>query len=399
MSDSTDNADIVTTSSSSSQQAAIASSSSVEASISSAIASSVTSVVQDGSTVTVEPSTTNVVTSIISASPLEPTTQVFTSVVTQSASSDGSVNTNPVTVVVTSTGPVSTTLIATDAGSSTTSAAPSSTSSGAAALANNGAGGNGGSGSGGLGTAGKTAVAVVVPVVVVALLVLAGLFFWRRRKQKKEAEEQRRKEIQDYGFNPNNDPTLPTVASESPEMSQDHSSGYRGWGGAAAASRKKSTTLSDGHTQGQLSDAGNSYHSPSSPGGANSDGHSSDPLVNRRETMNSDELGALGAGPLTANNAGGMRRGPSNASSHYSNGARSENSDEPVPQIPSSYENHYNPGNYGYGQAGPYGDGSYGGGQQESGMPVVRDVSARRNTRIQQGGNYGQGNSGIAQNF
>ena len=33
-------------------------------------------------------------------------------------------------------------------------------------------------------------------------------------------------------------------------------------------------------------------------------------------------------------------------------------------------------------------------------MPVVRDVSVRRNTRVQMGGGgYQQGNSGIAQNF
>jgi len=202
----------------------------------------------------------------------------------------------------------------------------------------------------------------------------------------------------DYGYNPNDDPTLPTVASENggPQMAEDGNNGYRGWGVAAAGSnRKASTTLSGGHTQGQLSDSGNSYpHSPGSPGaGASySDGHSGDPLVNQRDTMNSDDLGALGAAPAAASNPG-VRRGPSNASSAYSAGARSEGSDEPVPAVPG-----YNPANYGYGQHGPYGDGSYGGGQDSAGMPIVRDVSARRNTRIQQGGNY-QPNSGIAQNF
>ncbi|KAI7545544.1 hypothetical protein KC331_g6150, partial [Hortaea werneckii] len=110
---------------------------------------------------------------------------------------------------------------------------------------------------------------------------------------------------------------------------------------------------------------------------------------------------ALGAAPVASSNPG-IKRGPSNASSAYSNGARSEGSDEPMPSMPSggigqAYD--YNPTNsYGYSQHGPYGDGTYGGGQ-DNGMPVVRDVSARRNTRIQQGGAYGQGTSGIAQNF
>lgn len=241
-------------------------------------------------------------------------------------------------------------------------------------------------------------MAVVVPVVVVALLVFAGIFFWRKRKQRKTAEEARRKEVEDYGFNPNNDPTLPAIASDSsPEMAEDNS-GYRGWGAAVGSNRKASTTLSGGHTQGQPSDPGD-YHSPSSPtaGTMNtaSDGHSGDPLVNRRETMNSDDLGALGAGPAASSNQ--VRRGPSNASSAYSNAARSEGSDEPVPPIGQAYE--YNPNTgYGYTQTGPYGDGSYGGGQN-GGMPVVRDVSARRNTRIEQPGSYGQGRSGIAQNF
>lgn len=207
--------------------------------------------------------------------------------------------------------------------------------------------------------------------------------------------------MEEYGYNPNNDPTLPAVvaADGSSEMAEDHSSGYRGWGNTAVGSnRKASTTLSGGNTQGQLSDSG------SQPGGYASsptgDQHSGDPLMHtRRETMNSDDLGALGAAPVAGSHRNdNIRRGPSNASSHYSAGAASEHSDGALPPMSQSYD--YNPNalanSYGYGQAGPYGDGSYGGGGD---MPVVRDVSARRNTRIEQPGNYQQGNSGIAQNF
>lgn len=299
---------------------------------------------------------------------------------------------------MTQTQPGTTQAVTSDASTTDTSSAAS-----ASATLNTGSTGDRKSG-GGLGTAGTTAVAVVVPVVVVALLVLAGIFFWRRRKQKKAAEEARRKEVEDYGFNPNNDPTLPAVASESGhEMSEDHSSGYRGWGAAGAASRKMSTTLSGGHTQGQLSDAGsNPYRGGVSPVGGASDGHSGDALMHqRRETMNSDDVGSLGQAPLASANQPGMKRGPSNASSTYSAANHSDVSDGGAPPggMASSYEAYNANNGFGYSQHGPYGDGTYGGAAPDSGMPVVRDVSARRNTRIQQPGNYQQGNSGIAQNF
>lgn len=190
-------------------------------------------------------------------------------------------------------------------------------------------------------------------------------------------------------------------------MTEDHGSGYRGWGATTASNRKLSTTLSGGHTQ-QLSDSGHSYGQPSSPNGlgAFSDGHSSDPIV---VDHNNDELGALGVTSAAAGGAGmgaaagrnGLRRGPSNASSAYSAGNQSEGSEEPppMPGAPIGQAYDYNPGNgYGYGQHGPYGDGTYGG-AQPNGMPVVQDLNARRNTRIQPGGSYQQGNSGIAQNF
>lgn len=281
----------------------------------------------------------------------------------------------------------------TDQPSSTTnSAEAAAASSSAAALANDGSSNSSGGGSKGLDTGAKTAIAVVIPVVGIALILLAALFFWRKRKAKKIAEEQRRKEVEDYGFNPNNDPTLPAVGSEAggPEMSEDHSSGYRGWGAATASHRKGSTTLSGGHTHGIPSETGSNPFTGSSPSGT-----TAADTPHMRDTMSSDELGALGAAPVagTAAAAGNMRRGPSNASSRYSNGAHSDGSgpDETRGGAGQSYD-------YGYSQAGPYGDGSYGGAGSD--MPIVRDVSARRNTRIQQAsGPYQQGNSGIAQNF
>ena len=249
----------------------------------------------------------------------------------------------------------------------------------------------------GLSTAGTTAIAVVVPVVVVALLVLAGLFFWRRRKQNKLAEEARRNEVEEYGYNPNNDPTLPAVASDAPSEMTEDASGYRGWGATALANRKASTTVSGGHTQGQYSDGGSNPGGLSTAGTAvGSDDYGGNNL-NHRGTMNSDDLGALGAAPLAGANRHDMKRGPSNASSSYSAGHNSDHSDPSGGFGQAISSDNYQPNsNYSFSQAGPYGDGSYGGGD---GMPVVRDVSARRNTQIEQGGRYQQANAGISQNF
>ena len=114
----------------------------------------------------------------------------------------------------------------------------------------------------------------------------------------------------------------------------------------------------------------------------------------------SETIGDLGAGPA----AGGHRqdqihRGPSNASSAYSGAHRSDTSgDGMIPGGPPTQQ-FYNEAMFydeGMPQHGPYGDGSYGG----NGQPVIRDVQARRNTRIENPTILPQqGNAGIAQNF
>ena len=284
-------------------------------------------------------------------------------------------------------------------GPTDTAVSTAPTSSSTSALNNSNKGSSGG---GGLTPGSRTAIAVVVPVVVVALLVLAGLFFWRRRKQQKTAEEARREEVEGYGYNPNNDPTLPAVGGlNDPEMTQD-GSGYRGWGNTttlgASTTRQPSTGVSGGAMTAAFSDNGSApggYPTPSSPTqGTASDHHSGDPLMgNHRDTMGSDEIHALGAGPVAGSNRNGdIRRGVSNASSSYSAARGSENSgDGPSSHAPSQEYYTENP----YHQPGPYGDNAYG-----SQQPVIRDVSARRNTRIENPSVFPQqGNSGIAQNF
>jgi hypothetical protein len=89
-----------------------------------------------------------------------------------------------------------------------------------------------------------------------------------------------------------------------------------------------------------------------------------------------------------------VNRGPSNASSAYSGANYSDVSAEgPLPNgSPQDYGGFANPDEAG--AHNPYGDGAWGA------QPVIRDVSARRNTRIENPSVIPhQGNSGIAQNF
>lgn len=252
---------------------------------------------------------------------------------------------------------------------------------------------------------------MVVPVAAVALIVLALLFWWRKRKQRKDAEELRRKEVEEYGFNPNEDPTLPQMGGassngeEPSEMRESDGAGYRGWGTTSTA-RKPSTTLSSGNgigiaRSGSGSDPGGYQNgSPSAGTAPNSDSHSNDPLVDRPMSGDSETIGALGAAPAAGGNRQDqIHRGPSNASSAYSGAHRSDTSGDGMIPGGAPSQQYYNEGMFydeGMPQHGPYGDGSYGGG----GQPVIRDVQARRNTRIENPTVFPQqGNAGIAQNF
>lgn len=230
-----------------------------------------------------------------------------------------------------------------------------------------------------------------------ALLALLALWFWRRRKQRKDAEELRRKEVEEYGYNPNNDPTLPAIGMVGGAGSTDNGqlreeeSGYRGWGTTTnmSSGRKASTTMSGG-AAGAYSEGANSQAPVS-------DTRSDNALVNGGGRPQSDEVEQLGAmGPATSNNRGGdIHRGVSNASSSYSAGHQSDGSDEQA--VPG--------GAYGAGQyysANDYADPAYGGrGPVEAqGQPVIRDNLARRATRIENPSHFPtQASAGISQNF
>lgn len=232
-------------------------------------------------------------------------------------------------------------------------------------------------------------MAVVVPIVAVALILVGLIFLWRKRKARKEAEELRRKEVEEYGYNPNNDPTLPAVGGADGgayEMREEGSSGYRGWGTTAVPSsgNKASTTQSGGPIGVAYSDGSPSH------GGAVSDTRSDNHLMGEAEGM-----GAMG--PAAGANRGDIHRGASNASSSYSAANRSDGSGE-VQSGAAYYSSQYDTGN-------PYGDAQYhnngqGGGRPEmGGQPIIRDVEARRNTRIENPAHFPQQSAGIAQNF
>lgn len=256
-----------------------------------------------------------------------------------------------------------------------------------------------------MGTSGTIAVAVIVPIAAVALFVVLGIWLWRKRKQRKDTEEERRKEVEDYGFNPNADPAIPGPAGAF-EMREDGSSGYRGWGTTTlggSTGRKASTTMSGGAAGGAYSDTPVSDRpysdAPSPTRGAHSETKSGEPLVgdNSRDGAMSPEGEILGAmGPSSANNPrGNVRRGPSNASSSYSGGARSDGSGEIG--VAYSEPQYYNQ----YGVHDPYQEGGAYNANNPSppGQPVIRDNPARRNTRIENPAHYPQQSAGISQNF
>ena len=331
-----------------------------------------------------------------------------TRIVLTSSTSDGTPQPKTITLTSTSSGPVTTPVAVTSVTSTSSSAA--SKSSGAEIATPNASSSN----SSGLFDVGKIAVFVFVPVVAVALIVLAALFLWRRRKQRKDGEELRRKEVEEYGFNPNHDPTLPAIGGASSpgddpsEMRETDGAGYRGWG-TTSTNRNPSNTLTG--SQGPIgvarstSDSDNGHYvngSPTAGTNKSSDVQSNDPLVgsqnhDRPLSEDSETIGALGTMPTNGHRQD-IHRGTSNASSAYSGAHRSDTSGEGAVPGSAPAQQYYNEGMFydeGMPQHGPYGVGSDGGGQ-----PVIRDVSARRNTRIENPSVIPQqGNAGIAQNF
>lgn len=227
---------------------------------------------------------------------------------------------------------------------------------------------------------GVPAIATVVPVVGLALIVAFLLWLWKRYRANKLAEEERRKEVEEYAFNPNNDPSMGMVG--------DDSLGYRGWG-TTSIGRHPSTNPSGGMTQSD-SGSGAGYLHAASPSEDTTRLSRDRPLSGDMEAA-----GALGgAAPMaTANRNSQINRGPSNASSAYSAAeTSSESRGSPDHNSPHLYDDSpdYHDVHHVY-------NGSYGEGGNQ---PVIRDVQARRNTRIESPSVFPrQGNAGIGQNY
>lgn len=299
-------------------------------------------------------------------------TEVLTTVVTVTPSDGTTPQTSIVLVTSTTTNAGGNSPATTVSSSSTPTATPIDTSGG---------------GGGGLSQQSKVAIGVVVPIAAIAILALVGLFWWKKRRARQQAEEERRKEVEDYSYNPNADPTIPNVGMGGDgayEMREDGSSGYRGWGTTVAGStgRKASTTMSGGVN-------GQAYSDATSP---TFRGNMSDaPLMDGSYSPEGEILGAMGP-PASSNRGGDIHRGPSNASSSYSAAARSEGSDG-AGMTYGAGGTYYDQ----YAQNNPYSDNAFN--QGPPSQPIIRDNPARRNTRIESPSHYPQQSAGISQNF
>lgn len=252
----------------------------------------------------------------------------------------------------------------------------------------------------GLSGGAKIAVAVIVPLLAVTLVVLAALFIFRRRKQRKHAEELRRKEVEEYGYNPNQDPTIPVIGSldsngKDPQEMREENAGYRGWGATAPAPapvRNNSNKMSASSNSAVMTGIGMAYSEGESPThGTMSDTKSDNPLISELNGYSNerDPLGNMG--PTTTGNSNvNINRGNSNASSSYSAANRSDESGEINGRY---YGQQYSSENY-----SRVPDNTTGRVEMPA-QPVIRDVQARRNTRIESPSHFPQQSTGISQNF
>jgi hypothetical protein len=285
-------------------------------------------------TETTPPVVTNTVTAPTTA---PPSTQVLTSVVIQSAPQQQPTQQQDTTVVVTQSLPSTYT-------NGQTTGIPTTSSSSSTGGAHH---------SSGLSSAGKTAIAVVIPILAVGALIFVAILLWRRRARNQAAEEERRKEVEAYGYNPNDQSgigraTLPAVAAGDdenlPELpgagvaAAGAGYGYRGWGGPATggvgARAPSSTAVSNSPPYPENS----MYAGAKSPAQGYHDGASDGygPGHTRNGTMDSETIGVMGA----AGAQPPLNRGPSNASSTYSTGQASRHSagdDYPIPLVPGQH--------------------------------------------------------------
>ncbi|KAK6517282.1 hypothetical protein TWF281_003942 [Arthrobotrys megalospora] len=414
-----------------------------------------TSTTDEPSSTTEEPSSTSELSTSTEESTTEPASSTTSNVtvITVTPTTGGDTT---ITITTTSVNTEQTTT-SLPASSTQTSSSTSSSTNSATAIPS--------TGGGGLSQPAKIAIAIIIPIFAVILIAFLGIFFWRRYKKRKDSEEMRRKEVEEYGYNPNNDvsgsgPAVMTAAggaNQGGDMSEVEA-GYRGWGNTAGG-RKASAPLSASATtntagagygntpySNAAANAGQQYPSPQQPelygspvaagavpvaagaagaavvGAAhleeekqNRDRHSHSPLLssptNRPSTADSSTIGAPATtGPSELDD--GLHRGDSVASSRYTNATR-QSEDSGAHEVPGNngYRNTYvSDGNDYYNDvanpyAGDYDNHEHAPEQGYHQPPMIQQVGARRNTRIETppDTHYAQmprqGTSGIAQNF
>lgn len=258
------------------------------------------------------------------------------------------------------------------------------------------------------------AVAVIVPVVVLAIVAVGLVLYFKRRKTNRNVPPKGPVAggiIGTGGPPPGDGPY---------EMNETDNTGYRGWG--STARNPKSTiagssgyptspvgkTVSDGGYSnptsvsppgytGNVSELYGGVGAPASPVFPDSAGLlAADRAVPSPAFTESSTIGAMPT--FDSHNPGGLNRGISNASSNYSAMTHSDQSDFDQRQSQQYYGADAQDYEAAYFSNGPnmyYDDTS-------NPPPVIRDVQARRNTRIETPTNAHfpqQGSSGIAQNF
>ena len=264
---------------------------------------------------------------------------------------------------------------------------------------------------GGLSGPALVAVAVIIPLFILAIVGIALILYFRKRRKNNN--------ILTKGGVIDRAAVAPEEGRDGTyEMDSADNAGYRGWGSTAGG---RKTTVAGSNTAGYpisstentVSDGG--YNNPAGAGVPGYSGTVSE-LYSGINTPSSpvypDSIGLLAAGRVapspaftestmgvlpTFDSGGGLNRGISNASSNYSAVTHSDQSDYDRGQSHyyGSDTQEYDAAYFSNGSHMYYDDPS-------NPPPVIRDVEARRNTRIEtptSAHSPQHGSSGLAQNF
>ena len=346
---------------------------------------------------------------VLSEPPQAPTTTQtppsFTEIVIESVQT---INSTPTTITVTITstnGPLITDL-ATTSGTATDVTTTSSGTVGTSGAQ------SGSSVGGGLSGPALVAVAVIVPVFILAILGIALILYFKKRRRNDSS-------VLTKGGVMDGTAVAPEEGRDGAyEMDSAGGAGYRGWGSTAGG---RKTTVSGSNSAGYpISSVGNTvsdggYNNSPSPGAPGYVGNASELYTGANAPSSPiypDSIGLLAAGrvapspasesstmgalPTFNTGGGGLNRGISNASSNYSVVTHSDQSDYDRGQSRYGTDaQEYDAAYFSNGTNMYYDDPS-------NPPPVIRDVEARRNTRIEtptSAHSPQQGSSGIAQNF